>query len=140
MHEASIDEDKADEDRQSGPAAITGGPAASSGQGERPADVHWITKPTAGRVRVVIAFAGLKTEKPGIAEVAKLPQTSFGLKDIVVNLRKWAIDPDRRFEDLVSMIVGVHVRFWHAPPARLIPLLAAAGAPKSVLKRVVECL
>ena len=72
--------------------------------------------------------------------MARLPLTSFGLKEIVRDLRKWAMDPDRRFEDLCSMIVGVHVRFWHAPPARLIPLLAAAGAPRIVLQQVAECL
>ena len=48
----------------------------------------------------------------------------------------WAIDLDRRFEDLCGMIVGVHVRFWHAPPTRLVPLLAAAGTPKIVLQQV----
>ena len=84
VHEASVDEDK-----QSGPADVAEEPRPQP----EAADVHWITKPTAVRVRVVVAFAGPKTEQPSIAPVARLPQTSFGLKDIVRDLHKWAMDP-----------------------------------------------
>ena len=67
-------------------------------------------------------------------KLIKRPTATFRMKDIVDALIK-ASDKDRP-----SLILGLHERMWHAPEARLHPLLEAAGCPRYILAQIPEVL
>ena len=60
---------------------------------------------------------------------------NFDLKHILTRLKTMTDETD-----ILRTIRGIHERFWHAPPSRLLQLLEPAGIPKLVLDLIQKAL
>ena len=61
-------------------------------------------------------------------------KVDYDLKDLVKKLS----DPTLAKSHQESLILGLHEKFWHAPPARLMQLLERAGLPKDAIALVPQ--
>eukprot|EP00971_Amphidinium_carterae_P348137 6490343-Amphidinium_carterae.1 len=62
----------------------------------------------------------------------------YDLKHVAENLRKlWKdVDDPESMKEFVRQVLGTHVRFWHAPAARLVKLFKELGLPKGPLSAI----
>ena len=102
---------------------------------ERPVDPSVLSADADVMVGEIVMYGmaiRTKAEAPLVrTDVSRCPGVPGSMSRLV---RDIISSPNSDEQD--KLVAGLHQRMWHAPAARLLPLLQAAGCPTAVLKRV----